>query len=241
MTLASAASGFPSTAWSCVQAAQDPSHPKFVAAVNRLITAYWRSVFRFLRALGHPVQEAEDLTQDFFTQCLVKGAPGQASASRGRFRDFLRTVLKRFAYDKTVRPRQQSRFERRLVSIHDLMGDQDRAYQPPAGETPDQAFDRHWKAGVLAAVREGLRAYYAGLGRPQEQRRYEIFAARHFEESNDKPPTEEALAQRFGVSRDQVRYALQEVGKRYERFLRQEVRDQVGPDADVEAELRALL
>jgi RNA polymerase sigma factor (sigma-70 family) len=240
VTLVSPSAGFPSTAWSCIQAAQDPSHPKFVAAVNRLVTAYWRPVYHFLRAKGHPAPEAEDLTQEFFYQCLVKGAPGQASASRGRFRDFLRTVLKRFAYDQTVRPRQQSRFERRLVSIHDLVRDSDRAYEPAARETPEEAFDRNWKVGVLAAVRESLQAYYHGLARPGERQRYEIFAAWHFAEADGRP-TEAALADRFGLSRDQVRYALQEVGKRYERFLRQEVRDQVGPGADLDDEIRGLL
>jgi hypothetical protein len=54
-------------------------------------------------------------------------------------------------------------------------------------------------------------------------------------------PTQEALAARFGVSREQVRYALEEVGKRYARFLWQEVRDQVGSEADADEELRGLL
>jgi len=53
---------FPSTAWSCIAAAQDPGHPKFVA-MNRLIATYWRPVFHYLRARGHHAPDAKDLTQ----------------------------------------------------------------------------------------------------------------------------------------------------------------------------------
>ena len=35
MTPASPSAWFPSTAWSCVRKAQDPTHPQFVAALNR--------------------------------------------------------------------------------------------------------------------------------------------------------------------------------------------------------------
>ena len=37
-----------------------------VLAMNRLISGYWRPVFFYLRTKGMPVQQAEDLTQEFF-------------------------------------------------------------------------------------------------------------------------------------------------------------------------------
>jgi hypothetical protein len=94
---------------------------------------------------------------------------------------------------------------------------------------------------VLAAVRESLRSYYAGLNKPEEWRRFEIFAAFHFADRVEDRPTQEALAARFGVSRDKVRYALDEVGKRYARFVRQELRDQVSSEAEIDEEIRNLL
>ena len=59
--------------------------------------------------------------------------------------------------------------------------------------------------------------------------------------SSSAQPTPEELVARFGVSRDKVRYALERVKKRHERLLRQEVRDQVGSEAEIEQELRELL
>jgi RNA polymerase sigma-70 factor (ECF subfamily) len=241
MALASPSARFPNTAWSCVQSAQDPSHPQFVAAMNRLITTYWKPVFCYLRARGHAAQDAEDRTQEFFLRFLVKGWLRPADPQRGRFRDFLLTLLQRFAYDQTVRARVQTKFEKGFVSVHSLVQDSDRAYEPPVRQPPEEAFRSQWKAEVLAGVRVSLLAYYEGLHKPNEWQRFEIFAAFHFVDRLEDRPTLEALAARFGVSRDQVRYALDQVEKRYARFVQQELRDQAGSEADVEEDLRDLL
>jgi RNA polymerase sigma-70 factor (ECF subfamily) len=232
---------FPSTAWSRVRAAQDPEHPGFVASMNRLITAYWQPVFYYLRARGHGAEDAEDRTQEFFLRFLAKGWLRPADPRRGRFRDFLLTLLKRFAYDQTVRAPAQTKFERRFVSVQALVQDSDRTYEPPARQSPEQAFRMEWKSRVLAAVHASLRAYYKGLDKPKEWRRYEVFAAYHFVDRNEERPTQEALAARFGVSRDEVRYALERVTRRYTRFLRQELRDQVDSEKDVDDEIQWLL
>jgi RNA polymerase sigma-70 factor (ECF subfamily) len=233
MTLHSPSARFPSTAWSCVRAAQDPDHPRFRSAMNRLIATYWKPVFCYLRVKGHSAQDAEDRTQEFFLRFLARGWLRPADPQRGRFRDFLLTLLKRFAYDQTARARVQTKFEQGFVSVHTLMQDSDRAYEPPARADPEEEFRTQWKAGLLTAVRASLRAYYQGLNKPDERRRFEIFAAFQFVDRSEDQPTQEALAARFEVSRDQVRYALKEVGQRYARFVRQELRDQVGSETDL--------
>jgi len=170
---------FAATAWSCIEAARDPHHPKFRTAVARLITTYWRPVFHFLRAKGHSATDAEDLTQEFFRRCLQPRSPlSRADRNKGRFRDFLRTLVKRFAHDQTVRSTKQTEFERwPIVSVHDLMRDSDRSYEPPAGETPDEAFDKAWKTALLRTVRDNLEAHYAAASDATEGQRFEIFAA----------------------------------------------------------------
>ncbi len=231
---------FPSTAWSCLEAVRDPHHPKYVTAVNRLITAYWRPVFFFLRRKYPTAPDHEGLTQQFFLTLVRKGWLARVDQARGHFRDFLKTILRRFAFDQVVRPPQQAQFEQRFVSIHGLVNDRDRAFEPPDRETPEEAFDRGWKTALLQTVRRNLEAHSAAASDPEERRRFKIFAALHFAERDEDRPTQEALAARFGISRDQVRYALEQVRKRAERLLRQEVRDQVGADVDVEEEVRKL-
>jgi hypothetical protein len=48
---------------------------------------------------------------------------------------------------------------------------------------------------------------------------------------------QQALAERFGLTRDQVRYALKQVQGRFVPLLR----DQVGSEADVGEEIRELM
>jgi len=233
---------FPNTAWSCIEAARDPHHPTFRTAVPRLISTYWRPVFHFLRAKGHATADAENLTQEFFVRCLGPRSPlHRADRGRGRFRDFLRTLVQRFAYDQTARPTRQAEFERGLVSIHDLMRDSDRTYEPPGGETPEEAFDRACQTALLRTVRDNLAAHYEAMSDAQERQRFKIFAARTFVDRVEDQPTLDALAKRFDLTREQVRYAVDQVEKRYKRLLRQEIRDQVGADVDVEEEIRKLL
>jgi RNA polymerase sigma-70 factor (ECF subfamily) len=232
---------FPATAWSCIEAARDRQHPDFVLAVNRLVTTYWRPVFYFLRRKYPTAADHEVVTQDFFHTLVTRDWLARVDPSRGRFRDFLKTLLHRFAYDQVVRPPRQARFEQRFVSIHDLVEDSDRAYDPPDGETPGQAFDRAWKAALLQTVRRNLEVDYAAAIDPEEKQRFAIFAALHLAQRDEDRPSQEAVAERFGISRDQVRYAVEQVKKRYERLLRQEVRDQVGADVDVDEEIRKLM
>ncbi len=232
---------FPSTAWSCIEAVRDPQHPKYVLAVNRLITTYWRPAFYFLRRKYPTAADPEGLTQQFFLSLVTKGWLARADQTRGRFRDLLQTMLKRFAFDQTVRAPEQAKFEQRFVSIQSLMQDSDRAFEPTGGESPEEAFDKAWQTALLRTVRDNLQAHYAATCDAAEWQRFEIFAALHFAEPSAQQPTQDALARRFGITRDQVPYALEQVRKRWERLLRQEIRDQTGADLDVEAEIRQLL
>lgn len=234
--MAPASTFFPQTAWTdCVRIVQCPEHPHFVLQVNHLICTYWRPVYHYLRAKGYKVQDAEDLTQEFFCADLPAKIQ-KADRTIGPFRAFLKALVYRFAIDRTVRSARW-KFESRFISVHSLVADEDRAWDPE-GENPEAAFDRQWKTEVLATVHKNLRDHQQG--NIDAQRRYDIFAAYVLCDAA-KQPSQEELAARFGVTRDTVRYALDSLQKRYQGLLLQEIRDQVGSDEEAEAELRDLL
>ncbi len=68
-----------------------------------------------------------------------------------------------------------------------------------------------------------------------------MFAVVHFPVPGEKGATQEELAARVGLTRDQVRNALDQVPQWFKVLLRAEVREQVGADADVEVEIGELL
>jgi len=59
---------FPLTLWTSVLSAQ-AGRPE---ALDRLIRIYWKPVYFFIRRRGHPVEDAKDLTQTFFSVFLEK-------------------------------------------------------------------------------------------------------------------------------------------------------------------------
>jgi RNA polymerase sigma factor (sigma-70 family) len=238
MTLNAPSARFPTTAWTCVEKAKDPNHPDFVAAMNRLITSYWKPVYYFLRAKKWSAEQAEDLVQEFFVRFLVKDWLRRADPKRGRFRNFLLRILTRFVYGRTVDGQVQKKFEEQFVSVRTLVRDEDRTWEPPAGQTPEQVFHHRWQLETRATVRCNLEAYYVGVGKPDCCK---IFAAYHFAERSEDQPTQQELARRFNLTRDQVAGILREAKKRYERLLRQELRDQGCPEEELDQDTLDLL
>lgn len=230
---------FPTTAWSFVRNIPQRSDAGYLPALNALITAYWKPVFYFLRAKGYSLHVAEDLTQAFFLRLFERDWLRRADRTKGRFRNFLLKMLVRFVSDQgPKRAPQQQRFEQQLISIDSLVSDVERFYEPRVGETPETAFMKQWAAGLVERVMLRLRRFYEDEHRPVW---YELFAATHTADSTSPPISLQELGVRFAMTREQVRYRLEVVQKRFASYLREEVQDQVRSEADVNDEIHALL
>ncbi len=239
---------FPTTAWSLiadagrVAEADDDGAPRddkqSKLALNCLITAYWRPVFYFIRRRGFESGAAEDLTQQFFLNLLERDWVARADQGRGRFRTFLLTVLTRFLADQGPRrATRQKAFDGHMVNVSALVNDQDRTFTPPDGTTPEELFMRQWALALVDDVKRELEAWCRERGRVAW---YAIFEAHHFPPSVDKHPSQEELAHRFGCSRDQVRYAIEQTDRQFARLFRAAVREQVDSEEHVEMEIREI-
>lgn len=133
---------FPATSWRFICLVQDRNHPEHRDASNRFVTLYWRPVFYFLRANRLPFHDAQDAAQEFLSRFLRPDALGRAVEGRGRFRSFLLGVLKHFQSDRGVRAPRPVVFERGFVRVSELLGEDERAFEPTTDETPDAVFDR---------------------------------------------------------------------------------------------------
>jgi RNA polymerase sigma-70 factor (ECF subfamily) len=231
---------FPSTGWTLIRAVQDRAHPENQPALDRFARLYWRPVFCFLRARGCPPQAAEDLTQDFMLWLLYSKAIQRADPQRGRFRPFLRMQLRSFLADHTSprRVARQKLFERQFLSLDGLAQESERRYEPAVGETPEQAFDRAFAQSAVRTVRHALRMTCITEKREEW---YQIFAAAFPEDSSTPPLTQQAIAEQFGKTRDEVRGILDRMKKRCLRLLRIELSDHSGSETDIEAEAADLL
>src|SRR5262245_57900996 len=80
---------FATTHWSVVVLARESEGPEVITALEKLCHAYWYPLYVYIRRRGYSPEDAQDLTQGFFTRLLEKRSLCQADPKRGRFRTFL--------------------------------------------------------------------------------------------------------------------------------------------------------
>jgi RNA polymerase sigma-70 factor (ECF subfamily) len=221
-----------------IRIVQDPKHPEHAPATNRLLLRYWKPVFRFLRRKGVSTHDAEDLVQEFFTDFLTTDAVERADPKRGRFRNFILAVLKHHVSDlcNPKRIRKQKAFERGFVSFSRLVEEEEQTFDPVADETPEDAFNRQWAQDVWQTVLNRLRDHYSDDEEGRIQ--YEIFLA-HWTASDEAPSAAE-LGAIYNRPCETVYQYQRTMKNRFARLLNIEVSERIGPEADLEDELREL-
>src|SRR5262245_25791797 len=109
---------FATTRWSIVLAAGKDSSPDSHAALVSLCEAYWYPLYAYIRRRGYDADEAQDLTQEFFTRLLEKKYVKAADPQRGKFRSFLLASLNHFLANEWRREQAQKRGGgQRLLSL----------------------------------------------------------------------------------------------------------------------------
>ena len=116
-------------------------------------------IYAYVRRLGHSHEEAEDLTQGFFTRVLEKRSLRDFDRERGRFRSFLLGALKHFIANERDAARAQKRGGGRApIPLDDILhADRRYSLEPRSDLTPDRIFERQWALTVLTRVQELLR------------------------------------------------------------------------------------
>jgi RNA polymerase sigma factor (sigma-70 family) len=227
-------SQFPTTRWTLVVAAGDPQRKDARSALVFLCENYWYPLYAYLRRRGHPADQAQDLTQEFFMRVLEGRYLDRANPEKGRFRSFILTSLKFFVADEEDRQRARKRGGGSLVPLEFSSGESRYQREPGHDETPEHIFERRWALSVLDRVVERLRSEFVQHGRPEHFERLKVFLL----EQSDTPYA--ALASEMKTSEGALKVAIHRLRKRYRELFRQEIEDLVADPADVESELRYL-
>jgi DNA-directed RNA polymerase specialized sigma24 family protein len=94
---------FNTTHWSVVLAAGQAESSQSTAALEKLCRTYWYPLYMYVRRQGNSPEDAQDLTQDFFSRLLAKNYLAKADRERGKFRTFLLGSLKNFTINEWKR------------------------------------------------------------------------------------------------------------------------------------------
>src|SRR6185503_6785057 len=87
---------FRTTHWSVVLSAGRRDSVSAERALAELCRVSWYPLYAYVRRLGRSAEDAQDLTQEFFSRLLEKNWLAEADPTRGRFRTFLLATLKHF-------------------------------------------------------------------------------------------------------------------------------------------------
>ena len=227
---------FVTTHWSVVLSAGGPDDPRAQSALARLCQTYWYPLYGYARGRGYSREDAQDLTQEFFARLLAHRWVAQADRSRGRFRSFLLTAMKRFLADEWDKARAQKRgggvpcLPLEFDTAETRLG-----REPPDTATPEQLYEKRWVLALLDEVLQRLRAEYEREGNNA------LFSELHPCLVGDRTALPyAALAAKLGQSESAVKSAVHRLRRRYRKLLRHEIAETVATPGEVDEELRHL-
>jgi RNA polymerase sigma-70 factor (ECF subfamily) len=229
-------SRFRTTAWSVVAAAQNHDSETYQRSLQYLCKTYWKPIYNYTRRRGFDHDTARDLTQDFFAMFLEKGFVDSADRERGKFRTFLLTALTRFLskqYRKQKKhrntvPLEVAQFENGETMMHDELYEE---------ATPEDAFNRSWAHSLIAQTLQRMREECTE-GRQGLYAR--VFAAYIESATDTRPKSYREIGEVFDLSETDVTNYLHRGRNIFQKMLREEVRQSVTTDAEVEEEIRDL-
>ncbi len=222
---------FHPTHWSLIAALRAGDAPRAGKAMESLCQAYWYPLYAYVRRLGHPQEDAADLTQGFFLHLMEHRLLEGADPGRGRLRNLLLTAMQRFLRDDW---RKQQRHKRGCghhpLSIDEVTAEGRYAREPASADTPESLYHRRWALTLLERTLTGLREDYAQQGKA------DLFDALKPALTED-PDAESAdrTGETLGMAAGAVRVAVCRLRARYRARLLAEVAASM--DARTEAEV----
>jgi RNA polymerase sigma-70 factor (ECF subfamily) len=208
------------TNWTNISSAHTPG-PKSQAAMEDLIGRYHDAVTRFIHLKVRDQHLADEVLQEFWTK-LLTGKLAGADRTKGRFRDYLRTVLHRLIIDHFRTKKLQP------LPPGDLLDSSD----------PDEDFDRVWRETVLSRVWSRLETYQATT--PKNRYATVLQLRRDFPEASIEEIAEKlGQVTRSNITPEAFRKNLQRARAKFIDLLVQELRETIHPTnaEDVEAEI----
>jgi RNA polymerase sigma-70 factor (ECF subfamily) len=227
---------FVTTRWSLIVSAGNlgAEEQKAREALAELCRTYWQPIFLFVRARGYSIEDAQDLTQDFFVTILRNNWLQHADRNRGRFRSLLLRSLQNFlinAAEKTHAHKRGGDVE--FVSWDDWMAEA--PSQALDSFPPERIFDLAWATTVVEHAFQRLREECESKGKLW------LFQplSSHLTDERDEVSYAKLSAE-LKMAETAVKKQLHNMRHRYRSLLRDEVSQTVEDRADVDDEIRYL-
>lgn len=223
----------PSTHWSLLDAVRDQETSAHREALQLLAERYHYPAYVHVRSRGFSHEDAQNLVQGFFEECLRRELFGRADRTRGRFRNFFLTALDNHVRNSLRNEHAQRKHPSGGFASIDLE-------QPAASDAVDRAFFRAFASRVVAQI---LAEVETECRNNDQHDHFLVFRRRIIEPALDaaEPPTQAALADKLGVTEKQVANYLVTVKRIFRRRLQAFVSAYAANETDAAEEIKDLM
>ena len=225
------ATAFPTTHWNLVIQATEGQEEEASLALDEICNAYWQPIFAYLSARGFSKQDAEDLTQGYFSSVLRRQSLNHADSQRGKLRTFFLSDLKRFIADQ----KRHDSAQKRGGKAHFESLDENLEREAFANESidPETLYMKAWATTLIERATDSLKENYAASGKENV---FELIADYLYGKNEGIPYPEIAIALKTSISA--ARLTVFRLRQRFRAMLESEIAhtvestNQVGEEID---------
>ncbi|HVR40460.1 MAG TPA: sigma-70 family RNA polymerase sigma factor, partial [Thermoanaerobaculia bacterium] len=227
---------FPTTRRSVIVALASDDATERTRALDTLVALYWRPLYKYARvAWSRLAEDAEDLTQSFFTRVVEKDSLASYDAAKASFRTFLRLL-----FDRHISNEKKSgeRLKRGGGEVHlDFdAAEAELGRESSHSESPEEYFRREWVRSVFALAVERLREWCDAGGKDVHFRLFEAYDL-----DEDRTISYRELGSRFGLTETTVTNYLAATRRELRRIVLDTLREVTASDQEFRSEARSLL
>ena len=216
--------GFNVTSWTLILKASSGESGELAEFCRR----YWHPLYAFARRSGKSAEDAQDLSQGFFAYLLEKDVLQKADAEKGRFRNFLLTLFKRYMLNEWQKGQAQKRggdqvkvdYENAEFTLEDVKE-----------LSPDQAYERAWALTIVDQAMSELEEKFLSRG---DLEKWELM--KPFLDGESRMTLKEG-GEKLGVSENAFTVAVHRLRRDFSKILRKSVADTLDDPRDVQEEL----
>jgi RNA polymerase sigma-70 factor (ECF subfamily) len=220
-----------------VLSARAAEAPQADQALETLCRLYWHPIYAFVRRKGFTIEDAQDLTQEFFAELIARRDFARIDRSKGKFRSFLLASLQHFLANEWHKRHALKRGGGRvLIPFEATEAEEGLAADLASDMNPERLFDRRWASTVLQRAIAELRREWVAQDKEALFAELSVFLTETAGAADYDAP-----AARLGMTVGAVATSVHRLRKRYRELVRATLAQTVTTPLELEEEMRYLL
>jgi RNA polymerase sigma factor (sigma-70 family) len=231
---------FPLTRWSVLEAARSSNAEQRQRALETLISAYWKPVYKYIRLhWNKDTEQAKDLTQDFFARLLERRLLDRFDPERARLRTYLRLCVDGLVMNTDKSAQRLKRGGAVILVPLDFETAEGELQHLPiaAPGGPDELFAREFARSLFAHAVAQLRTRCEQESKTLHFQIFELYDI----DGGAKELTYDDVGRRFGIKATDVTNYLAFARREFRQSVLDELRKMTATEEEFRQEAQALL